>query len=88
MAGSLFTLLWEVEQRNTSAAQITDLFLRKQALLTPSGCEKEELSDPDIPYVSYIGVFQSISYMDIGGSMNLTRSGFRDYLEELQGQSH
>lgn len=88
MVESLFTLLWEVEQRNVSSAQLTDLVNRKQAFLTPSGCQKEELSDPNIPYVSGIGAFQSISCMDIGGSMNLTRSGFRDYLNELQGQSH
>jgi pimeloyl-ACP methyl ester carboxylesterase len=88
MAESLFTLLWEVEQRNASSAQITDLVLRKQAFLTPSGCQKEDLSDPHVPYVSGIGAFQSISCMDIGGSMNLTRNRFREYLNELQGQSH
>lgn len=87
MAESLFTLLWEVEQRNASSTQLTDLVRRKQAFLTPSGCQNEELSDPDIPYVSGFGAFQSISCMDIGGSMNLTRRDFRDHLNELQGQS-
>ncbi|OKL57467.1 hypothetical protein UA08_06929 [Talaromyces atroroseus] len=88
MAENLFSLLLEVEQRNSSSPELASLVSRKQAILTPSGCQRDESSpDPDIPYVSGVGAFQAISCMDIGGSMNLTRREFRMYWTELHGQS-
>lgn len=87
MAESLFGLLLEAEQRNSSSPQLASLISRKQAFLTPDGCQQSESSDPDIPYVSGVGAFQAISCMDIGGATDLTRREFRLYLTELQGQS-
>jgi pimeloyl-ACP methyl ester carboxylesterase len=88
MAESLFSLLLEVEQRNSSLPELASLVSKKQAFLTPSGYQQGESSpDPDIPYVSGVGAFQAISCMDIGGSMNLTRREFRMYWTELHGQS-
>jgi pimeloyl-ACP methyl ester carboxylesterase len=89
MAENFFTLLLALESRNSSSRDLATVVTGKQALLTPLGCQQEGSESPilDIPYVSGVGAFQSISCMDIGGSLNLTRPEFRAYLDELLGQS-
>lgn len=91
MAESFFNLLIALESRNSSSRDLATMVTGKQALLTPLGCQQEGGSGDnailDIPYVSGVGAFQSISCMDIGGSLNLTRPEFNAYLDELLGQS-
>ncbi|CRG89016.1 hypothetical protein PISL3812_06051 [Talaromyces islandicus] len=92
MAESFFNLLIALESRNSSSHDLATVVTGKQALLTPLGCQQQggsggENAILDIPYVSGVGAFQSISCMDIGGSLNLTRPEFRAYLDELLGQS-
>lgn len=90
MAESFFSLLLALESRNSSSLDLASMARGKQALLTPLGCQQEGGESPsflEIPYVSGVGAFQAISCMDIGGSLNLTRSEFRMYLDELLGQS-
>ncbi|EOO00997.1 hypothetical protein UCRPA7_3513 [Phaeoacremonium minimum UCRPA7] len=86
-AEGLFDLLLAIESRNGSAPALTNMAVRKQARLVPIECGQDDSNlGGCIPYISGVGASQSISCMDMAGSTSLTRTGFQDYLEELQSQ--
>jgi pimeloyl-ACP methyl ester carboxylesterase len=88
MAEELFNLLASLERRNTTSPDLVNLVAMKQAFLNEGKCHQfEPLDNQDVPYVSQMGSFQSISCMDGGGGpTNMTREDFTEYLQVLRAQ--
>ncbi|KAK5994126.1 hypothetical protein PT974_07566 [Cladobotryum mycophilum] len=83
MVDALFEVLPDIEARNTSTAAMAHIISSRTALV---GSYSSYL-DGDMPYVSQMGPFQTISCMDAGGGPEtLTRHEFNDFLDVLQAQ--
>jgi pimeloyl-ACP methyl ester carboxylesterase len=85
---SFWKLLVAFESRNTTSPDVIGVGISKQAQLSQPECQEEDpFLYPCIPYNSMLGPNQAIGCMDMGGSTDLTRESFNEFLDLLKAQS-